>query len=352
MSTVRISTYRQVSGIRWRRCAGVASLLLSLLAPLTAQDANTDTAPPPTLGQEYSSSMPTPAMEVPQSMAADLVAPAAGDSYVIGPDDLLSVFVYQMPALTRQVRVDHAGNISLPFVAQPIHASGETAPELSSTVARLLETLGLAHEPRVQLVVRQVMSKPVIVNGDVSQPLTLQAARPITLVEALSRAGGLTRNAGDVLLLTTGLDTANPVTKRLSLNSIMHQAAASRYKLTGNDAITVLPAPLVYAVGDFKLPGAFPLRAGQPITVLRAIALAEGLHSTADKKKAVIIHTKRDGTRTITKVNIERIRHQLIDPQLQPGDVLYVPVNGTRIVLVEALKDAAQAGVIAVGYHY
>ncbi len=298
------------------------------------------------------SSIPTPELPIPSALTPDLAAPEAPDSYPIGRQDLLSVFVYQMPDLTRQVRVDSEGDIHLPFVPQKIPVAGATADVLSDRIAATLERDGIARQPMVQVVVRQVMSKPIIVNGEVNQPLTLQAARPLSLLEVLARAGGPSASAGDTVLVTTGLGS-DPHLQRISLQQVLEQGAGSQLMLTGEDAVTVLSARLIYVVGDLHKPGAFPLRSGEPVTALKALALSEGANNTASRYKAVIIHTLSDGRRVMNPVNLDNIvSHKIADPVLQAGDILYVPRNGLRVVMGTAIQDAAQTVAIGIGYHW
>ncbi len=107
-------------------------------------------------------------------------------SYIIGNRDLLAVFVYQIPGLNRQVRVSQ-GVIRLPFVPKPIRAAGYTAPQLARQVAQVLMTNRLARNPFVQVVVRQVRSRPIVVTGDVVKPVRLEG-RPVKVNEAALEA--------------------------------------------------------------------------------------------------------------------------------------------------------------------
>ncbi len=328
-----------------------AAVLLAGCLPLTAQQQSDGLPPGQPIGQGYSSSIPAPSVPVPSRMASDLVTPEAPGTYVIGPEDLLSIFVYQMPELTRQVRVGLGGHIRLPFLNNSFLASGKTARQLAHAIRHALVRQELANSPIVQVIVRQVMSKPIIINGAVRMPLTLQAARPLSLLEAISRAGGITAEAGNIALVSLPRASGAPGYRKINLPRLMNGDTAENIFLLGNDTVTILPAKLVYAVGDFHRPGAFPLRTNQPVTVLNAVALAQGFADYSNQGKAVIIHTFSNGRQTITPVNISKVLHHKIpDPQLQGGDILYVPKNHTKVILVDALKDAASAVVLGSGY--
>lgn len=296
--------------------------------------------------------LPAPNLTPPTNIHPDQAMPAAPDSYHIGYNDLLSVFVYQMPELTCQVRVDNHGKIRIPFVSNQIPSSGLTAPELSRNLERMLEAKGLARNPLVQVVVTQVDSKPIVVSGDVNHPVVLQAARPMSVLEILSRAGGVTHDAGNTVLVTTHTQQG-AITRRYNLQNLMRDPVRNNPLLTGNQSVTVLPARLIYVVGDFIKPGAFPLHPGEPITIIRAIALAQGFKNAPKKSRATIISTRPNGSQQMTYLNVDLIlKHKAPDRLLQPGDILYVPTDGRHVALMTALTDAAQVLTLGAAYHF
>lgn len=298
-----------------------------------------------------SSALPAP-LPLPagsNNSAADMAVPAAPDSYVIGDTDLLAVYISQMPELTRQVRVNGSGSLVLPYLRTRFQAAGATSPQLQSQIAAALVREGLARDPLVQVVVVQVESKPIVVSGAVNAPTTLQAARPLRLLEAISRAGGLSPEAGTTVVVTAG-GKSQPYSLSELMDSV--QPAADPI-LAGGESVTVLPAQEVYAVGDFQKPGAFALHIGQPLGVIQVVALAQGLKPSPDKSKAVIIHINADGSRREIPINLARIlKREVPNPSLGGGDILYVPENGKRAVMVTALQDAAEVVTLGVAYHF
>lgn len=341
---------------RVRRASWVAGLGLGLalacVSPaVVAQTATTPLPPSGLLGAL--STTPTPADIVP-SLQPDLAAPEVPDTYQLGDDDLVLVFVYQMPELTSQVRLDNTGAITLPMMKNSIPAVGLTCPELAQRVSHELVAEGLARDPRVQVMVRQVMSRPIVVSGAVKYPTVLQATRPMRLTEVLARAGGLQPDSGAEAVISS--NTAGPGTVlTIDLAKLMRSTdPADDPLLYGGESVRVLQARMVYATGALEKPGAFPLRTGEPISVLEALALAEGFSTSEppDKKHAEIIRTAADGSRTVVPINLDQVlKHKAPDPLLEAGDLFYVPENGRHKALTTALSDVAQAGVIAVGYN-
>lgn len=294
-----------------------------------------------------------PPSEIATSLQPDLAAPEVPDNYVLGPDDLISIFVYQMPELTSQVRIDGNGAIRLPMLPSAIKASGLTTPQLASDISRQLLAQGLARSPVVQVIVRQVMSRPIVISGAVRYPTVLQAARPMRLDEALARAGGIEADSGTRILLSTGTG-ADRQGREIDLNELLNSTSvADDPWLSGGEVVRVLQARMIYVTGALLKPGAFPLRTGEPITVLKALALAEGFSTTSppDRKHAEIIRTVK-GDRQVIPVNLDRIlKHRDPNVEMQAGDLLYVPESGRSKVMSTALNDVAQTAVIALGYN-
>ena len=114
----------------------------------------------------------------------------------IGPHDLVAVSVYDAPEFTRTVRVGADGFIRLPMLKQRVRADGLMPGDLEAAIAAALQTEQLIVEPFVAVTIAEYGSRAISVAGAVRQPLTFQATTSVTLLEALTRAGGLTPEAG------------------------------------------------------------------------------------------------------------------------------------------------------------
>ena len=108
----------------------------------------------------------------------------------IGPNDLLNVIVYGAPELSRTVRVSQDGTIRIPMLKAVFPVEGKLPGELESVIAAALSKEQILIEPVVTVTVAEYVSRPISVMGSVKQPLTFQAFGNVTLLEALSRAGG------------------------------------------------------------------------------------------------------------------------------------------------------------------
>jgi polysaccharide export outer membrane protein len=109
------------------------------------------------------------------------------DTYVIGPEDLLSVHVWKEPELSRRVPVRPDGCISLPLI-NDVRAAGLTPNRLAADLAEKLRQH--LTEADVSVMVEQVNSKKYYVIGEVQRPGPYLLPGPVTVLQALTAAGG------------------------------------------------------------------------------------------------------------------------------------------------------------------
>jgi len=122
--------------------------------------------------------------------------------YVIGNGDMLSVEVFDVKELSRDVRVSQTGTIGMPLVPVRLHVSGLTEIQAEQKIAEVLAANGLVSHAEVSVTVKERKSKPITVVGAVAHPVVYQADREITLLEVLAEAGGLSNDAGDEVIIT------------------------------------------------------------------------------------------------------------------------------------------------------
>lgn len=127
--------------------------------------------------------------------------------YVIGNGDVLSIEVFDVKELSRDVRVSQTGTISIPLVPVRLHISGLTEIQTEQKIAEVLAANGLVSHAEVSVVVKERKSKPITVVGAVGHPLVYQADRQVTLLEVLAEAGGLSNDAGDQVIITRPVQT-------------------------------------------------------------------------------------------------------------------------------------------------
>ena len=242
-----------------------------------------------------------------QSLAAH---PPSGEQaeYRIGSHDLLEINVFEAPDLNRSLRVSASGEISMPLLGA-IQSTGLTARELEGVIEIKLRQY--MKDPHVGVFVTTVESHPVSVVGAVKKPGVFQVRGTKTVLEMLSMAEGLSDDAGDQVLVMrgAGLQFGSDSTSTRDPSSSDSDSAAVPANPTGNDTVKinlkdllesgdqrynvpvypgdivkVTRGGIVYVIGEVKKPGGFVLKSDQNMSVLKAIALAEGLDLNFRKK--------------------------------------------------------------------
>ena len=308
------------------------------------------------------------------------VANSAAEDYRIGPQDLLEISVFEAPELNRAVRVSASGEISLALVGT-VQASGLTPKALEFVLQELLRR-SYMKDPHVSVFMKEMQSHPVSVFGAVKKPGVFQIDGPKSLVEILSMAEGLAEDAGDTVIVMRGAGLPgaaqsaldDPPVESKPQNSAAGISPATQKNTDGNavetnlknllesgdprynvivypgDLVKVARAGVVYVEGGVKKPGGFMLKTNENISVLQALALAEGLTRTAAGSHARIMRTdETTGTRTEIPIDLDKILAGGIkDPLLHPRDIVFVPNSTGKSVFYGSTQAAVSIGSAAV----
>jgi polysaccharide export outer membrane protein len=274
-----------------------------------------------------------------------MAAPSAANlpAQQIGANDLLAVSVYDSPELTRTVRVGADGAIRLPMLRQRIKVEGRMPVEVEAAVAEALKAERLLVDPFVTVTVAEYHSRPIAVMGAVKKPVTFQAVGPVTLLDALARAEGLTSDAGPEILVTRtqSLPGGAPaaLVQRVAIKALIDAADPEmNLKLSGGEEIRVPDAGKIFVVGNVRRPGAFPMQDTAETTVMKALALAEGLMPFAGKQ-AFIYRREAGGSKNEILIELKKIMDRKApDATLMANDILYIPDNKGRRVGLAALE--------------
>jgi len=131
------------------------------------------------------------AAEHPTSAGAEAPhKPAIADpNYVIGAQDVLDISVWKEPDLSRSVPVRPDGKISLPLL-NDVQAAGLTPSELTAQITAGLNKF--MNNPQVTVIVSQINSQRIYILGEVARPGAFALLPGMTVLQALSDAGGLT----------------------------------------------------------------------------------------------------------------------------------------------------------------
>jgi polysaccharide biosynthesis/export protein len=303
--------------------------------------------------------------QIKQSLSGSLTESDTED-YRIGPQDLLEISVFQAPELSPTARVSGSGEISLPLVGA-VQAAGLTPKMLEAVLEELLRH-SYMKDPHVTVFVKEMQSHPVSVFGAVQKPGVFQIGTPKTLVEMLSMAQGLAEDAGDNVTIMRGggllgmtdpsaeytgdakphdpsvvssarKNRADEKTVEVNLKNLL-ESGDPRYNVLvyPGDVVKVARAGVVYVEGEVKKPGGFMLKTNENISVLQAVAMAEGLTHTASGSHARIMRTDEvTGTKIEIPINLNKIlAGGVADPVLHPKDVVFIPNSAAKSALYQS----------------
>lgn len=312
---------------------------------------------------------PTPSSnQPPQPNPADLYG-----GYIISAGDILNVHVADEDDVSGVYQVQQDGKITLPLLSDPIGAAGVTTFYLASQISAQLRNQQILVHPAVTVFIAREMGQSVSVLGAVARPGPVTLERPTTLVELLSLAGGLNANAGTTLTISSKPTTAShsapgatPETPQGNTYSIQSNVTSVNIEdlmsgknpsanvlIHAGDVVTVSLAPIVYVVGAVTMPGAFTVQDSHAaMTVMKAIAMAQGTQPTAALSRAVIVRrSSDDANRQEIPLDLKKIMTaKSTDQVLEANDILFVPQSALKAGLRQMGLIATQAAATTAGY--
>jgi len=278
----------------------------------------------------------------------------------IGPNDLISVSVYDAPEFTRAVRVGADGQIRFPMLKSRLNALGALPSDLETSIAQALAAEDLIVDPFVTVEVVEYASRPINVTGAVRKPLTFQAVGPVTLLDAIARAEGLALDAGaEILVSRPSPDPSKGnarLVQRIPVKELMDASDPNlNLKLEGGEEIRVPEVGKVFVLGNVRKPGAFAVQEASETTVLKMLALSEGLMPFASSSAYIYRRESAAGPKNEIAIELKKIMDRKApDVALMANDILYIPDNTGRraalTVLEKALTFGSTAGATALVY--
>lgn len=138
---------------------------------------------------------------------------ADSDTYIIGPEDVLNIYVWKEESLTKTVPVRIDGKISLPLI-DDIQAADLTPLKLKEVIVQKLKNF--IDNPTVTITVIEANSYKIYISGEVKTPGVMRIRSQTTLLKAIITAGGFTEwaNKRKILIITT----ENGKEKRMTVN--------------------------------------------------------------------------------------------------------------------------------------
>ena len=283
------------------------------------------------------SAVPPPDLEPKAGATGDKATSVAG--VLIGEGDLLQVSLYGWPDFNEQVRVSSTGEISLPLIGQ-VEVRGLSTTQAESVISKRLETGGFFNNPQVTVGDREFATQGISVLGEVQKPGVYPILGPRKLFDLISAAGGTSPKAGNRILISHRVNPQDVQT--VTLSDDPQKSLTANVDVLPGDTVVVSKAGVVYVVGDVRLPGGFVMDKDKELTVLQALALAQGAGNYASLNHSRLIHRTRDGVHE-TPIPLKKIiEGKAEDPKLQADDILFIPHSGSKEATSKGLNSILQ----------
>jgi len=253
---------------------------------------------------------------------------ASSTEYKIGPKDLLEITVLGVQEINKLVvRVSEEGRITLPLLGEVL-VGDLTKFEVEKKLT------GLAGErivlkPQVTVHILEYLSRRVSVVGAVEKPGPFELLGRRTVLAVISEAGGLTRDAGEEIIIIRQLPDGANTSIRISIDGLFVQGDPKlNVTLEPGDVINVPvdKAVPIYVFGQVRNPGALQVKKSSLPTLTQAIAQAGGFTDRANRKKVQIRRKDASGKEIAINVNVRNVlKGKVKDVPLQINDTVYVP---------------------------
>ena len=322
--------HHTAAAVRRPSQSGAAVLLLALL-----------TLSAPAVSPLFGQAVPPAAPELKLNPLTALreFEPAADAPYELGRGDEIAIDFAARPELSSKRIVGPDGRITLPL-AGSIELAGKTREQAADAIVTALSTYysGLA----VTVGVEKYTSNRVLLLGAVEHPGVINFDQPPTLLEVLTRGGGMAPATGNAGTLTVGYQPR--LTASLPDRCAIYRGSDKVVWVdlkgliaSGNgladlrlrrDDVVYVPSPAeryVSVLGQVQHPGALPLESG--MTLSKLLAESGGLTKEAGKGPDVRVYQSATGVTRIIPFKAV-LGPAPLDLTLMSGDVIFVPESG------------------------
>jgi polysaccharide export outer membrane protein len=286
--------------------------------------------------------------------------PPAAAEYVLGNGDEIVIHVVDMEdeIPEKPLRIDPNGDVDIPLAGR-FHATGLTLDQFKTELTSRLTKY--VNNPRISVNLTDERSRSVSIIGAFVSPGSRQLQGPARLIEVLSLGGGTRAEAGPRVIITREQKwgkiplpdaTVDPTTGTSTASVSLDDLQASKNPsenilMMPNDIVYVPKAEVVYVMGNVRKSGGFQLSTHPTISLIQAIALAEGMDNNARPDKAKILRQPQGGDGKPKEIPVDItmvLAGKAPDVALQGNDILYVPNSGVKSGsrrVVEAIIQAA-----------
>jgi len=267
--------------------------------------------------------------------------------YIVGPEDLIEVNVFQVEELKSEVRVSAQGMIKLPLL-QSIRAEGLSVAQLEKTICEKYEKY--LEEPVLSVFVKEYRSQQIAVLGAVKEPKVYYIQGQRHLLDMLSMAGGLAPEAGNVCIVQRANLSEPENAERLVIDLdelLVRGKMELNLPLVSGDVVHVPQSGIFFVDGAVKEPGSFPIKGR--MTLSQALSMAKGLAFEAAKDDVRIFRDMGKSERQVIAVNYKSILEgNTPDIPIQDKDIIIVPKNEFKNLL-KGISTSLSFGVFRFG---
>jgi polysaccharide export outer membrane protein len=256
--------------------------------------------------------------QIPAPLSAQSVA--ISSDAPVGPRDVIAIRVFQDAALNTTVTVTEEGTVTMnPLGKVPV--SGLTLTQIEQRIKSLLEAR-FFNKADVTVDLVEAGSKPISVIGAVNRPGRIGITGNISLIQAITAAGGLAPGYGRNLYVLRS--ATNGLTEQIAVDIDDLMVIGNpdvNLPLRANDVINVPVESMinVYVLGEAMRPGKVQFRGSQRPTLLQALAEAGG---PTDRASRSVLLKRANETKSYNYSRI--VDGRVADVVLQDGDTIYI----------------------------
>jgi polysaccharide biosynthesis/export protein len=249
-----------------------------------------------------------------------------GGGYRIGARDLLEIRVFGQDKLNTTARVTEQGKITFPYLGE-VPVEGLTASELERKLVQLLEK-NLYRNPEVSVRILEFQSKQASVLGAVAKQGFIELIGRQTLLQVITAAGGLMRDAGKEIIVFRQQPDGTTSPLHIIVDDLMQKGDPnSNIVIEPGDTIMVQvdKTVTIYISGEVRTPGVLQVMKSRIPTLTQAIAQAGGFTDQARKGKVIVTRRNDRGEEKKFEIDVARIQSgKDRDFQLAENDAIFI----------------------------
>jgi polysaccharide export outer membrane protein len=257
------------------------------------------------------------------------VAPEDFEKLKLAPGYLLQVDVFDTPEMSREIRIDEHGNVSIPLLGS-VHVGGMTLEQGEAALSKEMIEKKILVQPQVTLNVIEYSGKNISVLGEVRNPGRIQLLGPKPLGDVLALAAGETDAAGSDIEIQHRTEDGGTSTSHVEYVRGKDTTSLQSILIAPGDTVIVHKSGIVYVLGAVNRPGGYLMVNGGSLNVTQAVSLAGGTTLQAGTRWATVVRPE-GSTYKQFRVPLHKMETGAADQiVLQRDDVVYVPVSGWK----------------------